>query len=133
MPETDARFADPVGQAFHELHAQRLYGFAMLVTLGDRLRASSACAGALREAQERVGELRHPERAAAWLRARVLARIRRQPTSMLAADSADALEGLGVDGPVLAGLTALDVTERAALVLAGVERLDLRDVEMAVG
>lgn len=124
--------SEPLGDAFRELHTQRLYGFAMIVTLGDWRRAALACEAALREGEERVAELRHPERAAAWLRARVLRRIRGEPTRMLAEDRADALERMGVDEAVFAGLAALDVTERAALVLASVERLDLRDVGVAV-
>ena len=50
----------------------RLHGFAILVTLGDRRAAERAAGFALAAGAEQAAALRHPERAAAWLRARTL-------------------------------------------------------------
>ncbi len=117
--------------AFHELHGRSLNGFALLVTLERPAVAARRASESINSGMARLDELRHPERAAAWLRADLLARTPRraepmeQPTSDLAA--------LGVDTGVLAGLAALSPRERAALVAADVERLDLRDVATIVG
>jgi hypothetical protein len=64
--EEHSRTAD-----FVELHGDRLFGFAMLVTLGDRVLAGKVSAEALAKGVERISELRHPVRAAAWLRGEV--------------------------------------------------------------
>src|SRR5690606_20820527 len=58
--------------AFDELHGSRLHGFALLLTLGDRARAARLAGEALAAAEPRIDALRHPERAAAWLRAHVV-------------------------------------------------------------
>src|ERR687895_367576 len=72
MAPPPERSPDPpvevVRAAFRELHGRRLHGFALLLTLGDRERAASLASDALAAGQLRVDELRHPERAAAWLR-----------------------------------------------------------------
>lgn len=119
--------------SFRELHGRRLHGFALLVTLGNRPLAARLSAEALAAAAERSRDLRHPERAAAWLRARVLSRLPRRAREPSPADERVALEPLDVDRAVIDGLAALSVRERAALVAADVERLDHRDVAVLVG
>lgn len=116
--------------AFRELHGPRLHGFAILLTLGDRSEAARLAAEALNEGTVLATELRHPERAAAWLRARVV-RGARGWTPGIRRTSPDhglALRQLGVDAPALRGLSALSHVERAALIASDVERLDPLDV-----
>lgn len=118
--------------AFRDVHGSRLHGFALLVTLGDRHVAGDAAGAALAEGTARAHELRHPERAAAWLRARVLRLVRRRRFAAAAAGEPArrrALAALGVDDPMYAALAPLSTAERAALVAANVERLDPVDVE----
>jgi len=125
---------DPLRVAFHELHGRSLHGFALLLTLGDRATAATLTSDALAEAGSRLDTLRHPERAAAWLRARVLrmaAPPRRRPIS--APPSLPVLAELGADEPIVAGLAALDPHERAAFIASSIERLDQRDVAVVVG
>lgn len=121
--------------AFRDLHGSRLHGFALLFTLGDRALAGSLAGAALAEGSLRIGELRHPERAAAWLRAHVVRSVRhtthaadrprrRAPTELVA---------LHVEPAVRAGLARADRLERAALIAALVERFDRRDVATIVG
>jgi DNA-directed RNA polymerase specialized sigma24 family protein len=119
--------------SFRELHGRRLHGFALLVTLGNRPLAARLSAEALAAAALRRHELRHPERAAAWLRARVLSGLPRRVREPSPADERVALEPLDVDRAVIDGLAALSVRERAALVASDVERLDARDVADLVG
>ena len=120
--------ADAVRAAFRELHARRLHGFALLLMLGDRPAAARLASDALLAAGGHIDELRHPERAAAWLRARIVRMAggtgRTVPRRI---DRVDALDWLGVDTAVFAGLEALHLRERAALVAATIERLDRRD------
>ena len=76
--------------------------------------------------------LRHPERAAAWLRARALRTLREQRRFRRAAavdDRRAALTPLGVSDSVSRGLAALDLNARAALVASDIERFDPIDVE----
>jgi hypothetical protein len=120
-----------VRAAFHELHGRSLHGFALLLTLGDLTHAARLTGEALGEGMARVDEMRHPERAAAWLRARVVRAATRRRVANRATPSV--LRGLGADAAVTAGLAALDVRERAALVAALVEHLDQRDVATIVG
>ncbi len=110
--------------AFRELHGRRLHGFALLLTLGDRDRAATLAGEALSAGCLRVAELRHPERAAAGLRARVTRRVGRVTPS----EPAPSLASLGVDGATLHGLAALDTRARAAVIGRASEGLDLRDV-----
>jgi hypothetical protein len=128
---------DVVRAAFRDLHGARLYGFALLVTLGDRERAARLCAAALAAGAGRLADLRHPERAAAWLRARVLADAGRTPRAegrrRPMPQAFAALQPLGVDAAMLSGLAALTVRERGALVADWIERLDRRDVGTIVG
>ena len=101
--------------------------------LGDRPAAARLASDALLAAGDRIGELRHPERAAAWLRARVLRMAagigRAEPRR---SDRVDALDGLGVDAAAFAGLEALSPRERAALIATTIERLDPRDAATIV-
>lgn len=132
MHRTDHHAPDPVRTAFRDLHGRRLYGFALLVTAGDRRRAAAASAAALRDAGGRIDELRHPERGAAWLRTHVLRSIRGgRPAPP--AEAAAALRDLGVEEHTRVGLGALDRTARAVLVLADIERMDHRDVAAVIG
>src|SRR5262245_43953924 len=116
--------------AFRELHGRRLHGFALLLTLGDRAGAARLASDALAAGAARVDELRHPERAAAWLRRRVVdrARVGHDPP----ADRGVVLD-LGVDEATITALAALGRLERAALIASTVERLDRRDVGTIVG
>jgi hypothetical protein len=130
-PETPSD-RDWVRAAFHELHGRSLHGFALLLTLGDQRRAARWSGMAIASGMARVDELRHPERAAAWLRARVV-RVARKRASPRPDPSPVALEGLGASPAVVAGLRALDLTERAAFIGAFIEHLDQRDVAVIVG
>jgi DNA-directed RNA polymerase specialized sigma24 family protein len=120
-----------VRAAFHELHGRSLNGFALLLMLGNPDPAGQLAGAALGAGMAHVDELRHPERAAAWLRAHVVkgaatGRRREGRVSPLA------LEGLGADAAVVAGLAALDLPERAAFIAAEIETLDPRDVAVVV-
>ena len=126
--------ADLQRAAFRELHGQRLHGFALLLTLGDQSVAARLAADALAAGSAHTTELSHPERAAAWLRQRVVKNAGRQRSATERADRRRAaLEDLGVDDAAFAGLSALTVRERAALVVTTVERLDRRDVATIIG
>lgn len=138
LPPTEAATASALSEdaweraAFHELHGRTLHGFALLMMLGETA-AASRCAGeSIAFGMSRLDELRHPERAAAWLRRDVLRRLPRRDDRP-AADRLPDLDVLGVDASVLAGLAALTRTQRAALVAADVERLGSRDVATVAG
>jgi hypothetical protein len=118
--------------AFRELHGARLHGFAMLVALGDQRSAERAAGFALAAGAEQAAALRHPERAAAWLRARTLRglheqRWRNRSTPIEAKRAA--LAPLGVGDAVFQGLAGLSMDARAALVASAIERFDPIDVE----
>jgi hypothetical protein len=116
--------------AFRDLHGSRLHGFALLVALGDRQLASAAASNALAHATSRLSELRHPERAAAWLRRRVVEELATSGRGQMPETERRAvLNGLGISRPTFDGLAAMSRLERAALVAATVERLDPMDVE----
>ncbi len=119
--------------AFRELHGRSLHGFALLVTLGDRPTAARLAEEALADAGERVTTLRHPERAAAWLRARVVGTIGGRPREPWLDTERTSLEPLDSDPGILHALATLSTRERAGLVAADVERLDMRDVEVVAG
>lgn len=119
--------------AFRELHGPRLHGFALLLTLGDRRRAARLAGDAIAEAGAHLSELRHPERAAAWLRARVVRTAASDRTDLTSADRLAALADLGITAPALAGLAGLGWLERAGLIATAIERLDARDVATVVG
>ena len=126
--------ADLQRAAFRELHGPRLHGFALLLTLGDQSVAARLAADALAAGAARTTELSHPERAAAWLRQRVVRGARRRRSGMARPDRRRAvLEELGVDDAAFAGLSAVNLRERAALVATTVERLDRRDVATIIG
>lgn len=125
-----------VQAAFRDLHGTRLHGFALLVTLGDRARAARLAGEAIAAGAVRTSELRHPERAAAWLRRRVTrnaGRGGRRARGRSAGDDRHALEELGVDLAAFAGLSSLTMRQRAALVADSVERLDRGDVATIIG
>jgi hypothetical protein len=129
--------AAPLREAdFVDLHGERLLGFAMLVTLGDADLASSLSARTLREGTERLDELRHPVRAAAWLRARVTRAAGRpawghqRPGEL---ERRDALGPLGVDAPTYDALASLNARGRAAIVATAVEGFAPADVYEIVG
>ena len=129
----DAEF---LRSAFRELHGPRLHGFALLVALGDARRAERAAAQALAAGAKQVDILRHPERAAAWLRARTLRDL--QGRQWLGGGPSpdvrrNVLATLGTDAPAFAGMSALSPRERAALVVTAVERFDPIDVETILG
>lgn len=122
---------NPVRAAFIELHGRSLHGFALLMALGDRQRAAALTTAALSAGLAQVESLRHPERAAAWLRSQVRAGLpARSPRPGVAAD---ALADLGADAGVVAGLAVLDPRRRAALIASTIERLDRSDVATIVG
>lgn len=127
--------ADLLRAAFRELHGPRLHGFALLLTLGDQSAAARLAADALAAGTARMTELSHPERAAAWLRQRVVREAGHLRRAQIARPDRRraALEELGVDDAAFAGLNALDLRERAALVATAVERLDRRDVATIIG
>jgi DNA-directed RNA polymerase specialized sigma24 family protein len=122
--------------AFVELHGERLHGFALLVTLGDQSLAGMLTAEALARGTERIGQLRHPERAAAWLRATLTGAARRsawghrRPTEP---ERREALLELGVDPATFDALASLDVRGRAAVAAATVEGFAPADVYEIVG
>ncbi len=122
--------------AFRDVHGTRLHGFALLVTLGDRRRAADAARQALAEGARRVDELRHPERSAAWLRARVLRSVVRVSFDHQDAPTTEArlaaLRPMRIGRSVLQALSTLSTTERAVLVASGIERLAPSDVEAIV-
>jgi DNA-directed RNA polymerase specialized sigma24 family protein len=122
---------DDVLAAFREVHARSLHGFALLLTLGDRARATRLTEGALADAAGRVDDLRHPERAATWLRGRVVrqARTRFWLRRRL---SVGRLAELGADDAVMRALAVLTQRERAALIASEIERFDRRDVASVV-
>jgi len=126
----DARLLDA---AFRDLHGARLHAFSLLLTLGDRRRAAVLAADAIAASSDHVAELRHPERAAAWLRARVTRAAGRKDGGLDVAERLAALKELNVGPATLAGLSGLGRLERAGLITTAIERLDQRDVATVVG
>jgi hypothetical protein len=90
-------------------------------------------ADALEAASDHLASLRHPERAAAWLRRRVTRSAGGGDRRLAFAERLAALRDLEVSPAALAGLTALSRTERAGLIAIAVEALDQRDVGTVVG
>ena len=117
--------------AFRDVHAARLHGFALLVTRGDRPAAASAASHALDEGMRHIAELRHPERAAAWLRASVVRGLGRR--RLHAPASVGPLAGMGVDDALLRSLRALSLRQRAAIIASAVEGFDALDVATILG
>ncbi len=125
----------PLAAAFRDLHGPRLHGFALLVTLGETHDAERAAGDALAAGAEQADALRHPERAAAWLRARVLHGLRQssRDTSILDAVRREALAALGAGEEVFQGLAPLRLEARAALVASAIERFEPIDIETILG
>ena len=108
----------------------------MLVTLGDRQSAELVAGFALAAGADQAAALRHPERAAAWLRARMLRTLhqRRSIGRMTPTDARLAtLATLGVDEAAFRGLAALSLDQRAALVASAIEGFDPIDIETILG
>jgi DNA-directed RNA polymerase specialized sigma24 family protein len=125
-----------MAEAFRDLHGSRLHGFAILVTLGETRSAELAAGDALAAGAQRAAALRHPERAAAWLRARTLRGLRQgisRNASTPVAARREALANLGVDEAVFQGLAALGVEARAALVASAIEQFEPIDIESILG
>jgi hypothetical protein len=122
--------------AFRDAHGARLNGFALLLTLGDAPLANALAAHAVDEGARQAKELRHPERAAAWLRGRVLRaapkRLPRRGGPGIAARRA-ALARLGVDDLTYGTLVTLSVNARAALIASATEGFSLLDLELVLG
>lgn len=122
--------------AFTEMHGPSLHGFALLVALGEREAAERAAAGALAAGAEQAATQRHPERAAAWLRARALRALQHESSRTASAEEGvrrEALAELGVEEAVFHGLAALGTDARAALVASAIERFDPIDIETILG
>lgn len=135
MPPTAIHDAAPddLRAAFRELHGRRLHGFALLLVLGEAPLAARLAGDALAAGTKKLEELRHPERAAAWLRARVVRQAGSLRVSVATGDRRLAtLRQIGAEPAVVAGLVALTVRERAAFIAASIERLDRRDVAAVV-
>ena len=116
------------------MHGPSLHGFAVLLLLAKGPRAASIAAAALAEGVERAGELRHPERAAAWLRSRVVRLARRAPASKVVTPvERAALAELGVSPAAAEALSGLALPERAALIASSVERFSIADVASILG
>jgi DNA-directed RNA polymerase specialized sigma24 family protein len=118
--------------AFRNLHGARLHAFALLLTLGDRRRAALLAADAIASAADHLEELRHPERAAAWLRARVTDAAGSDDHRLDADERLASLAELNFRAAALAGLSALSRLERAGLIATDIEGLDQRDVATVV-
>lgn len=121
--------AELLRAAFRDVHGVRLHGFALIVLLGDRATAARLASEAIAAAAVDAPRLRHPERAAAVLRASVLGRARRERVPKALTEShRSALAHLGIDEATAIALARLRAEERAALVASQVERLSDDDV-----
>jgi DNA-directed RNA polymerase specialized sigma24 family protein len=138
-PSTNAlselKETDLLRAAFRDVHGDRLHGFTVLLSLGDRSRAAAIAGEVLTAGAARAARLRHPERAAAWLRARAVAAIRRSPDSRRhsPAERRAVLTELGVADATAAALRALPIEQRAALIAGSVERFSITDVATILG
>jgi DNA-directed RNA polymerase specialized sigma24 family protein len=122
--------------AFRDVHGRRLHGFALLLSLGDRPAAARAAGEALTLGARQSEELQHPERAAAWLRARAFQSLKhaaRVGDTKDVRERRDALRELGAADAVFDGLAAIPPRERAVLIATSIERFDPIDVETIVG
>jgi DNA-directed RNA polymerase specialized sigma24 family protein len=121
--------------AFRDAHGARLNGFALILTLGDNELAGALSAEALAAGSPHAATLRHPERAAAWLRQRVLRRIPR--ASRRAGPSEEerrsTLAALGVDAATYDVLARFSIQQRAAFIAGEVEGLSPLDLELVLG
>jgi DNA-directed RNA polymerase specialized sigma24 family protein len=84
---------------------------------------------------QRASELRHPERAAAWLRARVLREARNGGIGRTPAprERHAVLAELGLAAAATDALAQLTLEERSALIAATIERLATPDVATVLG
>jgi hypothetical protein len=132
-----AETPDPaLAVAFRALHGSRLHGFAILVSLGKTELAEQATSEALAAGAAQASVLRHPERAAAWLRARVFRSLRQTAARgkrVPAPEQQEALAALGTSETVTSGLSGLSLEGRAALVASAIERFEPIDVETILG
>jgi DNA-directed RNA polymerase specialized sigma24 family protein len=122
--------------AFRELHGRRLHGFALLVSLGEAALSERVAEEALEAGMAQADALRHPERAAAWLRARALRGLHQgvgRGAAPTLAERRRALAPLGVDDAMYEGLAGLGLEARAALVASAVERFESIDTETILG
>jgi DNA-directed RNA polymerase specialized sigma24 family protein len=103
-----------------------------MLLLGNGQRAAGLAAASLARGSERVTELRHPERAAAWLRADLLRHVGRVPQALPPALD-PVLAALGATPAIMQALATLDLRQRAVIIAMDIEHLDLRDVERIVG
>lgn len=122
--------------AFRALHGPRLHGFALLVALGEAEAAERAAGEALAAGGRQTAAHSHPERAAAWLRARALRALhqslsRGTPTPLPTRRAT--LTSLGVDDTAYEGLAVLSIEGRAALVASAIERFEPIDTETILG
>jgi hypothetical protein len=131
-PSRNVAALDDVRGVFRSLHAERLHGFAMLLTLGDRPLAAYLTAEALAAGALQHDELRHPERAAAWLRARVLRHLPARRAPIPDEERRTTLAGLGVLARATDALAVLSPRERAGLIAEHVEFLEPLDVATIV-
>jgi len=135
-PTPAERQDDALRAAFCDLHSARLHGFALIVALGDVRAARAATEDSLAAGARRAATLRHPERAAAWLRARVLRRLRRRRVSIRPSSTGErqaALAPLGVDAATFTALAVLSPEGRAGLAATMIERFEPIDVETILG
>ncbi len=123
---------------FVELHADRLFGFAMIVTLGDAALAGKLAAEALAKGIDRIEQLRHPVRAAAWLRGAVTRKAagrpawgHRRPSRVPSA--AMRSRRWAWTPATYDALASLDVRGRAAVAATAVEGFSPADVFEIVG
>lgn len=133
---SDGRPGDPdlLLAAFRDLHAARLHGFALVLALGERATAADLAAETFRHIAPDAPRLRHPERAAATLRAELFRRARRMGLPRSAEEAGrTALAQLGIDGPTATALAALNLADRAAVLAAEVERFGEEDVATILG
>lgn len=120
--------------AFRDLHGARLHGFALVLLLGDRETAASVTRATILHFADDAPRLRHPERAAAVLRADVVRTARRlRGRRGFGEAERMTLAHLGIDGPTANALAALDLVHRAALLAAELERFGDEDVALILG
>ena len=122
--------------AFRDAHGARLNGFALLMTMGDHTLAAALAADALAAGARHAAALRHPERAAAWLRRRVLRTMPRRSQPRQGSSDQErraTLAALGVDGASYDVLARFSLEQRAALIAGEVEGLSPLDLEVVLG
>ena len=119
--------------AFRDVHGARLHGFALVLTLGDRQAAARLTADTFAALADEAPRLRHPERAAAALRAELLRRAPRRRSGAVGDSELQVLERLGVDAPTAAALARLATAERAAVLASQIERFSDEDVAVILG